>query len=284
VAVDATNELLAAALDWASRGVPVLPVRPAEKAPLTVHGVRDASTDTVVLRAWWARWPQANVAIATGGWGVDVLDVDVRGSHSGWAALNRLRRAGLVRDGMPRARTPSGGIHLYFVGTDQRNGSLHPEHLDFRSTGGYVLVPPSRVVTDTYAGVYRWEHRAAPAARLDWHAVQRFLRPAPATPPPRATPHNGWDVTKLARTVERTQPGNRNNTLFWAFCEGLRSGYDLRPIAAAGLGCGQTVREVQATWRQAVARVARDGQLPPSPRRLPPPGQPAGHPTPSLSR
>jgi Bifunctional DNA primase/polymerase, N-terminal len=284
--VDVTNELLAAALDWASRGVPVLPVRPAQKAPLTVHGVRDASTDTDVLSAWWAHWPQANVAIATGGGrGVDVLDVDVRGSHSGWAALNRLRRAGLVRDGMPRARTPSGGIHLYFVGTDQRNGSLHPEHLDFRSTGGYVLVPPSRVVTDTYAGAYWWEHRAVPTARLDWQAVREFLRPKHAlAPPPPATPHNGWDVSKLARVVERTQPGNRNNTLFWAFCEGLRSGYDLRPIAEAGLRCGQTVREVQGTWRQAVARVARDGQLPPSPRRPPPPGQQKEHSTPSLSR
>jgi hypothetical protein len=265
--------------------VPVLPVRPAQKAPLTVNGVSDASTDIDVLRAWWARWPHANVAIATGGGrGVDVLDVDVRGSQSGWAALNRLRRVGLIEDGMPRARTPSGGIHLYFVGTDQRNGSLHHEHLDFRSTGGYVLVPPSRVVTDTYAGVYRWEHRAAPAARLDWQAVQQFLRPTPATPPPRATPQNGWDVIKLASVVERTQPGNRNNTLFWAFCEGLRSGYDLRPIAAAGLRCGQTVREVQATWRQAVARVARDGQLPPSPRRPPPPGQQKEHSTPSLGR
>jgi hypothetical protein len=278
------SDLSAAALGWASRGVPVLPVRPAEKAPLTAHGVRDASTEAEVVRAWWARWPQANVAIATGGRGIDVLDVDVRGAQSGWAALNRLRRAGLIEDGMPRVRTPSGGIHLYFVGSDQHNGSLHPEHLDLRSCGGYVLVPPSRVVTDTYAGVYRWERRAAPTARLDWQAVREFLRPAPVTTPPRTIPSDGWDVTTLARAVERTQPGNRNNKLFWAFCEGLRSGYDLGPIAEAGLRCGQTVREVQATWRQAVARVVRDGQLPSSPGRLPVPRQAADEPAPSLGR
>jgi hypothetical protein len=247
--------------------------------------VSDASTEAEVVRAWWARWPQANVAIATGGRGVDVLDVDVRGTKSGWAALNRLRRAGLLEEGMPRVRTPSGGIHLHFVGTDQRNGSLPKEHLDFRSSGGYVLVPPSRVVTDTYAGVYRWERRAVPTARLDWQAVREFLRPTPAMAPPRTTPNDRWDVTALARTVERTQPGNRNNKLFWAFCEGLRSGYDLRPVAAAGLRCGQSVREVQATWRQAVARVVRDGQLPssavrPSAARR----QAAEEPTPSLAR
>jgi hypothetical protein len=247
--------------------------------------VSDASTEAEVVRAWWARWPQGNVAIATGGRGVDVLDVDVRGTKSGWAALNRLRRAGLLEEGMPRVRTPSGGIHLHFVGTDQRSGSLPKEHLDFRSSGGYVLVPPSRVVTDTYAGVYRWERRAVPTARLDWQAVREFLRPTPAMAPPRTTPNDRWDVTALARTVERTQPGNRNNKLFWAFCEGLRSGYDLRPIAAAGLRCGQSVREVQATWRQAVARVVRDGQLPSSPVR---PSaarrQAAEEPTPSLAR
>ena len=263
--MDATSELLAAALEWARRGVPVLPVRPAEKAPLTVHGVSAASTDIDVVRAWWTRWPGANVAIATGGRGIDVLDIDVRGTQSGWAALNRLRQAGLVQDGMPLVRTPSGGIHLYFLGTDQRNGSLHHEHVDFRSSGGYVLVPPSRVVTDAYAGAYRWVHRAAPTTRLDWQAVRRFLRPTPVIPPPQMTPNDSRDVNSLAHAVERTQPGNRNNTLFWAFCEGLRSGYDLRPIAEAGLRCGQTAREVQATWRQAVARVSRDGQMPSSP-------------------
>jgi hypothetical protein len=265
--VDATSELLAAALEWARRGVPVLPVRPGEKAPLTVHGVSDVSTDIDVVRAWWTRWPGANVAIATGGRGIDVLDIDVRGTQSGWAALNRLRQAGLVQDGMPLVRTPSGGIHIYFLGTDQRNGSLHHEHVDFRSSGGYVLVPPSRVVTDAYAGAYRWVHRAVPTTRLDWQAVRRFLRPTPVIPPRRTTPNDSRDVNTLAHAVERTEPGNRNNKLFWAFCEGLRSGYDLRPIAEAGLRCGQTAREVQATWRQAVARVSRDGQLPSSPGR-----------------
>jgi Bifunctional DNA primase/polymerase, N-terminal len=266
-AVEAKDELVAAALEWARLDVPVLPVRPAEKAPLTVHGVSDASTDIDVVRAWWTRWPEANVAIATGGRGVDVLDVDVRGAGSGWAALNRLRQAGIVQDGIPLVRTPSGGIHLYFLGPDQGNGSLHREHVDFRSSGGYVLVPPSRVVTDAYAGVYRWERRAAPTTRLDWQAVREFLRPTPAIPPPRATPIDGRNVTALARAVERTEPGNRNNMLFWALCEALRSGYDLRPIVQAGLRCGQTAREVQATWRQAVARVSRDGQMPSPPSR-----------------
>jgi hypothetical protein len=61
--------------------------------------------------------------------------------------------------------------------------------------------------------------------------------------------------------------------LFWAMAEALRSGYDdLRPIAEAGLRCGQTAREVQATWRSAVRRVNADGDECRSPA-LPVPNQ-----------
>ncbi|MGH9251908.1 MAG: bifunctional DNA primase/polymerase [Acidimicrobiales bacterium] len=254
---------LDAALAWAARGVRVLPVWPSEKAPLTSNGLHDATTDLVVLRRWWSRSPAANVAIATGTPGVDVLDVDVRGAESGWASLRRLREAGVVPTVAPVVRTPSGGAHLYFLGTDQRNGSLPNEHLDFRSAGGYVLVPPSSVATRTYAGVYSWERAAAPNARLDWAAATTLLRPPLPTPVDRPSlrPLPSWDVRTLAATVEREREGNRNRLLFWAFCEALRSGYDLRPIAEAGLRGGQTVREVEATWRQAVKRVTADGQV-----------------------
>jgi len=251
------------AQSWADRGVAVLPVWPGGKTPLTRHGVHDATTSAETLRRWWTRWPDANVAIATGAPGPDVLDVDVRGDQSGWSALRRLREAGILPPGAPLAATPSGGVHLYFRGTSQRNGSLPDVHLDFRSTGGYVLVPPSRVTAETYSGRYRWERVGAPTATLDWRAVTGLLRP----PPPTSATHRkvrspppGWDVHTLAAAVERTSVGNRNNMLFWAMCTALRSGYeDLRPIAEAGLRCGQTAREVQATWRSAVRSVNADG-------------------------
>jgi hypothetical protein len=79
------------------------------KAPLTEHGFEDATTDPEVIRAWWARWPAANVAIATGAPGPDVLDVDVKPGGSGWPALRRLKRAGLLTGAARLVRTPSGG-------------------------------------------------------------------------------------------------------------------------------------------------------------------------------
>jgi hypothetical protein len=259
---------LEAALAWAARGVGVLPVQRAGKVPLTRHGVHDASTDPDILRRWWARWPEANVAIATGAPAVDVLDVDVRGQWSGWAALRKLRDAGVLPPGAPLIATPSGGLHLHFIGTEQRNGSLRGHHLDFRSRGGYVLVPPSYLDTGAYAGLYRWERPGEPRTRLDWNAVTELLNPIKAGPGVQSLrpkpPKRGWDVNTLAAAVEREPKGNRNNLLFWAFCEALRCGYDVGPIAEAALRNPYqeriTVREVEATWRQAVKRFARDGQ------------------------
>ena len=65
----------------------------------------------------------------------------------------RLRQAGLAGEPQAVIRTPSGGMHAYYRGTQQRNGSL-PEHaIDFRSTGGYVVTAPSTVSGRPYAVV-----------------------------------------------------------------------------------------------------------------------------------
>ena len=52
--------------------------------------------------------------------------------------------AGLLEGAYGYVRTPSGGLHIYFTGTTQRNGHLAAHHVDFRSAGGYVLAPPPR--------------------------------------------------------------------------------------------------------------------------------------------
>ena len=65
----------------------------------------------------------------------------MREDGSGSAALDQAKRAGLVDGYHAIVRTPSTGFHLYFAGSDQRNGSIRGQHLDFRSQGGYVGVP-----------------------------------------------------------------------------------------------------------------------------------------------
>ena len=180
------DHTLRQALAYARRGWPVFPCLPGQKIPATPHGFRDATTDEEQITGWFARHPGRNLAIATGAPGPDVLDVDQHGpAGNGYAALGRLRRAGLLDGAAAYVRTPSGGLHAYFTGTAQRSGHLPAHHLDFRSAGGYILAPPSQVDGRPY------QLLTAPAAdgRLDWDAVTRLLeprrqqhRPEPARP------------------------------------------------------------------------------------------------------
>ena len=130
------------ALGYAAAGVPVFPCVPGGKVPLTPNGFHDATTDPAVITAWWTRHQQANVAAPTGAPAFDVLDVDVRPTGSGWDALHEARAAGLVEGWVRAVQTPSGGLHLHYPGSDQRNGTIRGRHLDFRGQGGYVLLHP----------------------------------------------------------------------------------------------------------------------------------------------
>lgn len=168
-----------AALGYASRGIPVLPLHhplphrgdlqalnddhhlpsPAVRAScscrdpgcgqpakhplgsLVPHGLKDATTNRARVLAWWTRHPQANIGLATGHL-FDVLDVD---GPAGERAIRQLAAAhGLVTSG-PLVRTGGGGWHYYLTPTGL--GNVHPrglEHVDWRGRGGYVVAPPSR--------------------------------------------------------------------------------------------------------------------------------------------
>jgi hypothetical protein len=141
-----TDAILRQALAYARRGWPVFPCLPGQKIPATRHGFRDATTDEQQITDWFGHGASWNLAIATGVPGPDVLDIDQHGpGGNGYAAFTRLRRAGLADGAAAYVRTPAGGMHAYFTGSDQHNGRLPSHHLDFRSAGGYIVAPPSQV-------------------------------------------------------------------------------------------------------------------------------------------
>src|SRR6185503_14309935 len=101
-----TPTALDAALAYAARGWPVFPCRPGQKIPATPHGVLDATTDPEQIRAWWTATPDANIGIATGAPGPDVIDVDVKPDGDGWAALATIGEAGLITGAGATVTTP----------------------------------------------------------------------------------------------------------------------------------------------------------------------------------
>jgi hypothetical protein len=230
---------------YAEHGWPVFPCRPGGKQPLTEHGFQDATTDQDRIAWWWRRQPDANVAIATGSPGPDVLDVDEHGpAGNGFAGLNRLIRAALVRDAGAVVSTPSGGLHLYFMGSSQRSGKLPGHHIDFRATGGYIVAPPSHVAGRPYQ-VIRGQ---AQAGGLDRDQVTGLLQPRRLKPQQPAVARVG-DLSHLASWVGRQTEGNRNAGLFWAACRAAEAGDDtvLAELADAARTAGLTGPEITAT-------------------------------------
>jgi hypothetical protein len=228
-----TAGILARALGYAAAGWPVFPCKPGSKEPDTPHGFKDATTDPARIRAWWQARPDRNVAIATGAPGPDVLDVDKRPGGNGFAALNRLIRAGLVTGALAMVRTRSGGLHLYFTGTAQPCGKLPRHYLDFKAAGGYVLAPPSFVEADGNgpAGFYELVEQRDATGRPDWQALCRLLDPPQPQPPRRAavTAHPSRRFAGVISHLSGLKDGDRRwRQLHWAACragELIAAGY-----------------------------------------------------------
>ncbi len=132
-----------AALAYAAHGVQVLPLRgklPRIPKRAGGRGVHDATCDPDTIRAWWRRWPDANVGLRCG-IAFDVIDVEVAGRRN----LERLlAEHGGEPIGGPRVRTGSGGWHLYVepTGLPDKVGVL--DRVDYRAADRYVVAPPSR--------------------------------------------------------------------------------------------------------------------------------------------
>jgi bifunctional DNA primase/polymerase-like protein len=243
---------LGQALAYAAFGWPVFPCKPDQKAPDTVHGFKDATTDPDVIRGWWPSGSIRNVAIATGAPGPDVLDVDVKPDGSGFAAFNRLKQAGLLTGARALVRTPSGGLHAYYAGTVQPSGRLVRHFLDFKAAGGYVLAPPSVVGGKPYELL---DKRQADG-RIDWHAASRLLEP----PRPAPRPGRSAGAAPLVAWVATLGEGNRNAGLYWAACrmaEADSPSEDTEQLIAAAVQAGLPEDEARRTVASAARKAAR---------------------------
>jgi hypothetical protein len=179
-AASTPGRLQAAAIGYAQRGIPVLPLHYPVAVPsanpgpgpgpvawstrcscrrggcdaigkhplgdLVPAGVHDATTDPARITAWWTAQPAANIGLATGHL-FDALDVD---GPDGIAAIRAFANEhglaaehGLASTG-PLVRTGSGGWHYWLAPTGLGNRDPRGfDHVDWRGLGGYVVAPPS---------------------------------------------------------------------------------------------------------------------------------------------
>src|ERR1700730_17882280 len=118
------------------------------KHPRVLNWTTKASNDPATIKVWWAKWPDANVGVATGRRsGLIVVDVDDKHAESGSKSLRQLEEK---YGPLPSTLTAitGAGKHHYFRHpklTDIRcsTGKLG-DGLDIRADGGYVVCPPSK--------------------------------------------------------------------------------------------------------------------------------------------
>jgi hypothetical protein len=249
--------MLKAALRYARAEWPIFPCKPGEKVPLSAlapNGFKNATINVDTITDWWSRCPDANIGLATGAPGPDVVDFDVKSGKPGQDSYERLRDAGLLRGAHAVITTPSGGFHLYYLGSEQGNAVLHRHGVDFRSVGGYVVAPPSTTPAGSYRRTDRRSRYSSQARRVDFGAIRRHL-----DPPRRGlvlltsggAPHNH---DALIRYVANQGEGNRNAGLYWAACRAAETsaGEDVfDALASAAVSAGLQLREAYNTIRSA---------------------------------
>lgn len=246
------TNLLKYAIWYAAFGWRIFPLQPGKKQPITSHGVKDATTDEAQIRAWWEKWPKANIGLACGGAsGVYVIDIDVNADKGidGFSSLKEF-------PSLPPTtfqHTPRGGLHaFYYTDNPPANKNNFRPGVDIRGDGYYVVLAPS--VLDPYdgcpeGGEYKWGED-----NLPWECepveYPDFMRPTKPAAKQEVSPVNiapGTDTRMrysndicrrascwLARCDPAVQGQGGHDKLFWA-AQGMVSGLQLSDSQAYSL-------------------------------------------------
>jgi hypothetical protein len=251
------------------------------KHPLVRRGLYEATTNETKIRDWWSRWPDANIAIATGAIsGLVVIDLDA--PHAD-ASVARLDKLGFHLSPTLGVITGS-GRHLYYA-SDARPLSNTTRRLpgvgedlpgvDLRADGGYVVAPPSAHLS---GATYRWVDPKAHLAPLPgWIRTPERHSPTAsmASVPTFTGDGSPYGLAALQDEIDvltRAPEGSRNDQLNRsAFALGqLIAGGELAEAPAratleqTGQDIGLEPCEVRATIESGLAA----GKLEPRRRRL----------------
>lgn len=218
-----SNQFLDAAIEYASKGMAVFPLKVRGKEPMTAHGVKNATTNFNTIEKWWTKYPNANIGIACGEVSGGLLVVDLDEKENGVSGSDSLHNWERENGSLPetvRSITGKGGAHLLFrIDHPEKNKVNLLEGVDIRSDNGYIVAPPSIHPNGTR---YEWEYdpEEYDIARAD-ETVLKLLSVGKKVEPDKFT------------VPDKIPDGKRNDTIYKMACSLQAKGLTDSSILAA---------------------------------------------------
>jgi len=251
------------------------------KIPACSHGVKDATRDQEQLEGWWGE-EGFGIALACGEpSGVLVVDLDGDAGADSWTKLLHEHEGPGAPNPGPMARTAN-GAHSYFAwdpNSNIRNSVKRLPGVDVRTTGGYVVLPPSE---HPAGGTYQW---MTPPWKRPLPNIPTWLEEALASAPRRAPvikPNAGATVGERVtayvrhalenceKRIQEAGPGKRRPTLNaecyrlmqFAYAGALQPIEVRNVILAAARRAGVEEKEIRRIMDAAEEAAARKPELP----------------------
>lgn len=206
-------------------------------------GQNSASAESAIVRAWWERFPKANIAVALSSSGLCAIDIDPR--NGGFYTIESIEaeHGPLVSDVLQFSG--GGGEHRIFAAPEGTNlpGKLGPG-VDVKLNGYIVLEPSNHLSGRQYAFEASSSplEGAVPSPLPDWlrGLVVPARAPAEGEPGP-ALPLGAEEIEELRDALAALPPAARDDRDTW-----LRMGFALHN----DLG-GQAGYDLWTEWSKA---------------------------------
>ena len=218
------------------------------KSPYTKNGLKDATTDTQQINAWWSKYPDALVAVICGERsGLLVIDIDTGINKCGEESF---AATGLTIPKTVQTKTMSGGRHLFFKyphGHDIKNSaSTHfgPD-VDVRGEGGYIIFAGSLLPDGRrYEPISGLSLEEVEVATLPKEYLQKLLASTKSS---------------TRKKGSGTREGARNDTLFRNSVISVHGGLSDEDVLGVAFGLNKTfappldVAEVESAVASAIS-------------------------------
>lgn len=264
----ANGTFLNGALLAADLGLHVIPCWPGTKKPRYNGFAEKGTTDKETIKKWWSENPCYNVAYIPHKSSKLMIDYDCKGGKRGLEIRDEWRKSHTVPDTVT-VRTPTGGIHEHYTGTDERyktiayscDGLFSDKSVDVRgylylSGSGLLMAmfPPSVIIDAEHperSGCYTWEKPPVLYPFADANdAVYSLLERGHKEQPPKGGKDNRGEGHEDAPTKDLSPLKDPPEWFFEPISDGDRHDEIMKRLGYYAANYPVTVKEIEQMARR----------------------------------